>query len=157
RKKKPPPDRFATSYTFSNDDPTKERFTQSGTGYLNPFMTAMVVHNPSIPMKSEQADPTKADAFLKELNAGESLRVLKCSKPWTLVVKVYQGQTMLQAPKSPSILSRLGLAKKEPELLNASAAQAHETAEYLRKMKPSFEAYVMHHRSYSIVMVGQYD
>jgi hypothetical protein len=156
RKLKPPPNKFANQAIFG-DPETGTKVRQVGAGYINPFQSAMVAHNPTIPLKSEQQDPEKADAFLKEMNANEPLSVLKCSKPWTLVVKVYQGQAMLQAPKKPSILSQLGLSKKEPELLNASAAQAHSTAEFLRKMNPGFEAYVMHHRSYSLVTVGQYE
>jgi len=157
RKMKPPPNKFATPAVFSDDDSGKKGPATTTTAYINPFKTAMVVRNPLMPAKSEQADPTVADAFLKEMNAGEPLSVLKCSKPWTLVVKIYRGQAVYQAPKGPSVMQRLGLAKKEPELLNASAAQAHSTAEFLRKMSPSFEAYVMHHRSYSMVTVGQFD
>ena len=41
--------------------------------------------------------------------------------------------------------------------MDACALNAHQTAEILRSTKPSFEAYVMHKPSYSIVTVGQYD
>ena len=157
RKMKPPPNKFANPAVFADDDQVGKKAVTNGIVYLNPFKTAMVVRNPLVPTKVDQADPTVADAFLKEMNANEPLSVLKCSKPWTLVVKIYQGQAVHQAPKSPSIMSRLGLGKKEPEILNASAAQAHSTAEFLRKMSPSFDAYVMHQRSYSLVTVGQFE
>jgi len=155
RKMKPLPDKFSMMAVFADDDANGKKVNQRGFGYINPFQTALVVHNPSIPLANNQADPTKADAFLKEMNASEEYNLLKCSKSWTIVVKMYQGQAQLQTPKKPSIMAQLGFGKKEPELLNASAAQAHSTAEFLRKMK--FDAYVMHHRSYSLVTVGQYD
>lgn len=157
RKLKPPADRFSTKAVFAEDDPTGKKVNQKGYGFINPFQTAFVIHNPTIPLQKQQDDPEVADAFLKELNANNEYNVLKCSKPWTLVVKVYQGQTLMQSPKSPSIMQRLGLSKKEPDILNANGAQAMATCEFLRKMKPSFDAYVLHHRSYSLVTVGQYD
>ncbi|MCE9530936.1 MAG: hypothetical protein K8T89_07410 [Planctomycetes bacterium] len=155
RKLKPLPEKFSMRAVIANDDETGKKVTQTGYNFINPFQTAMVVHNPAIPFETKQDNPEKADELLKKLNADETYNLLKCSKQWTLVVKLYQGQAQLQEPKSPSIMKRLGFGKKEPELLNASAAQAHSTAEFLRAMK--FDAYVMHHRSYSIVTVGQYD
>jgi hypothetical protein len=157
RKRKVPPEMFCTRVGIAVEVEGNKTFTPQRSGYLNPYLTAMVVHNPTIALKKDTPDPEKADDFLKELNAGEKFSVLKCSKPWTLVVKVYQGQTVFEAPKSPGLLTRIGLAKKEPDVLNASGAQAHATAEFLRKMSPSFDAYVMHQRSYSLVTVGQYD
>jgi hypothetical protein len=156
RKLKPPPERYSNKAFIGIEDPEGKKVRQVGTASVNPFVMAMVAHNPSISMERKQDDPEKADDFLKELNASEKLSVLRCKKPWTLVVKVFQGPAML-APKSPSLMAKIGLGKKEPEYLNAGAQNAHVIAEALREMKPSFEAYVMHHRSYSIVTVGQYN
>ena len=153
RKLKPLPDRFCSQATFGDDVSGKNTKSTS----VNPFALAMIAHNPSIELKKQQDDPDKADAFLKELNSGESYSVLKCSKAWTLVVKVYQGQVTLQDSKSPSLMSRIGLAKKESDALGMGAVKAHQLADFLRHMKPSFEAHVMHSRQYSIVTVGQYD
>ena len=159
RKLKPPPDKYSMKAFEGTEeltkDPRERMIKPTGSTYVNPFRTAMVVHNPSIPVQKQQNDPEKADKFLKELNEGESLSVLKCSKPWTLVVKMYQGQAMLQPTTSPSIMSKLGFGKKDGELLNASSMQAHATAEFLRSMK--LDAYVMHSRQYSIVTVGGYE
>jgi hypothetical protein len=152
-KLKTPPKEFCSQAVLADDDRTSKK----AVAYLSPFATAMVVHNPTIEFRKEQDDPEKADKFLKQLNAEEPLSVLGCSKPWTLVVKVYQGPAMLKPPKGPSVLNRLGLGKKEPAYLDGCALNAHQTAELLRKMKPSFDAYVMHQRQYSIVTVGQYE
>jgi hypothetical protein len=155
RKLKAPPTKFSRAVVAGAEDESTKT-VQTGYAYLNPFASAMVVHNPSVAFEKKQDDPEKADEFLKQINAGETYSVLKASKPWTLVVKVYQGQVDW-APKNTGLMSRLGFGKKEPEVLNASAAQARATAEFLRKMKPSFEAYVMHNRSYSVVTVGQFN
>ena len=125
--------------------------------YVNPFKTAMVAHNPTIELKKEHDNPEVASQFLKDMNAEESYNLLKCSKAWTVMVKIYQGPTTMQEPKGPSLTRWLGFGKKDPEYLNASAAQAHQTAEFLRKMRPGYEAYVLHHRNCSLVCVGQYD
>jgi hypothetical protein len=120
---------------------------------FSPFDTAFVVHNPMVP--HEQPD-TGPDPFLWELNRNESFSLLKISKPWTLVVKVFQGLGQVQPQRtSSSFLDLLHLGNKSGEVLNASALQAHEMAELLRKMK--FDAHVLHTRNSSLVCVGGYD
>jgi hypothetical protein len=124
--------------------------------YDNPFMQSFVVHNPTIPVE-RPADKDKPDAFLKQLNVNESFSLLKCPKPVTLVVKQYQGATVVQskATSSSGFLQSLGLGGKSGELLNAAALNAHNLAEVLRKL--NFDAYVLHTRYSSIVTVGGYD
>lgn len=156
RKLKAPPERFCKRAFVGLEDPKAQKITQTGFTYINPFSAPMVVRNPSLASVRKAEDPDKADEFLKELNSGEKYSVFKASKPWTLVVKVYQGPAML-APRSPSVMSKLGLGKKEPEYLNAGAQNAHVVAECLRSMKPSYKAFVMHHRTYSLVTVGEFD
>jgi hypothetical protein len=159
RKLPPPPKEFSTLILGDMDSGGKTSL--KGDGYLNPFFTAIVAHNPTIPIQNQQQNPEVADDFLKKMNAEEPLSVLKCSKPYTVVVKMYKGQTVFEAPESPTVLRRftntVGLTKKEPEILNAQAKMAQQLANLLRNMKPSFEAYVMHQASYSIVTVGQFD
>jgi hypothetical protein len=123
---------------------------------LNPFTSAFVVHNPTVPMEKDP-DADKPDPFLKELNSGESLSLLKCRKPFTLVVKQFQGPTVIQsgATNSTSFVGKLGIGKGSGELLDASAHTAHGVAELLRKL--NFEAFVLHTRGCSYVCVGEYD
>ena len=70
----------------------------------------MVVHNPTILIEKKQQDPDVADDFLKKLNAGEELSPLRCSKPYTLVVKVYQGLAVMEAPEKPGVMRQFGQA-----------------------------------------------
>jgi hypothetical protein len=164
RKLPAPPNEFCCRIELGDLDPTGKKMLSNGNGYLNPFMTAMPAHNPTIPLEKQQPNPEIADELLKKLNANETLSVLKCSKPYTLVVKVYQGPVFLkpaEAPQAPSMFHRvgetLGIFEKSPESLDVQALKARELADFLRKMKPSFESYVMHEQRCSLVTVGQFD
>jgi hypothetical protein len=123
---------------------------------VNPFLGAFVVHNPSLPPERDP-DAGKPDPMIKELNSGESYSVLKCRKPWTLAVKVFQGTTILQTggTSGGSIMGKLGMSKNTGDVLDAGARTAHGLAELLRKL--NFEAYVLHTRGCSVVCVGNYD
>ncbi|HEY8505916.1 MAG TPA: hypothetical protein VIL46_15130, partial [Gemmataceae bacterium] len=119
--------------------------------YLNPFLTAFVAPNPTIPR--DHADPLErmADPILKDLNADEEYSLLKCKKPWTLAVRVYHGPSVIQtqgAADSP-VRSGLGFLKRSQEYLSACGKQAHAIAAWLRQMKPTpYEAYVLHTQYY---------
>ncbi len=157
RKLKPPAEKFMDRAVLVKANENNGNGSTIESAWVNPFQTAFIVHNPTIPMEKE--DPNKPDPFLKDLNEGESLSVLKCRKDWTLVVKVYHGQTIVQ-PKNASstFLSRLTMGGNKTDLLSAAAMQARSLAEYLRSMKEMpVEAYVMHTRHSSIVCVGQFD
>jgi hypothetical protein len=120
--------------------------------FVNPFLNSFVVPNPTVQVARE--DPHKPDPFWKELNAGESLSLLKCRKPWTLAIKEYQQPTVYQPQSAPSnFLDKL--LGNAGEQLNAQAMTAHNFAEALRKL--GFEAYVLHTRGCSIVTLGGYD
>jgi len=142
---------------FSNalvpDAPTTSK--SAGYAYINPFKLGMVVHNPTIEIVRETGPSEEDRRLMKALNSDEPFSALKCSKTYTLMVKIYQGQPIL-ATQGPTSGGRL-FGPKGGEALGAAGAQAHATAEFLRKMKPSFEAYVLHCRQCSIVAVGQYD
>lgn len=117
---------------------------------LNPFRTAFVCRNPSVPVEKAQDQP---DPLLKELNAGESYSLLKTSKPWTLMVKEYHRAVVVQASAPNTFLDKL-LGRQHGEL-DAMASQAHEIARVLRQI--NIEAYVLHTRWGSVVAVGSYD
>jgi hypothetical protein len=134
-------------------------------GGLNPFKTAFVVHNPLLPAP---VDPEKGKLeHLKEYNANESLSLLKCRKPYTLMVKTYQGAVKLEAPgvTQSSFVDKL-FSTKPGQLLHAETNQAHELAIALRQLKdPSgqplidrgTEIYVLHTEYNSIICIGGYD
>jgi hypothetical protein len=129
---------------------------------INPFTTASVTRNPCLPPVREANKP---DPFLIKLNENNEYSLLKCSRPFTLFVKEYLGSseilshTASSADKEKSggsFLDKLNLlASRPPSALEASAAQAHETARVLRQLK--FDAYVLHTRTSSIVAVGGFD
>jgi hypothetical protein len=124
--------------------------------FVNPFPSSFVVHNPTVPL--ERQTENKNDPFLKKLNAHESLSLLRCKKPWTMVVATYQGMHSIQPNEGESKVLDFfkNLWKSDTgELLEASGQNAHNLADALRKL--GFEAYVLHTRRGSAVTVGGYD
>jgi len=163
RKLKPPADRFMHSGLVvpPTDAGAKER--QAYVGTLNPFRTAFVVHNPMVPMPP---DPDKGKLQnLKEYNAGESLSLLKCRKPYTLMVKMYQGIVRVaSANESESDFMRKLTGTKPGQYLNAAGQQAHTLAEALKQIRDErnrlvidTDVYVLHTETASYVCVGGFD
>ena len=152
RKLQPPPEKLVDKVIQADN---KEGISSPS----NPFMTAMVVPNPTVPKPKPEED--KEDAtLLKRLNAGNKYSVLHCRKDWTLVVKVFYGTTQVQAPSGGGLLRRLGLAgDRTGEVLNAGALQAESLAGVLRdeRMKLNLDSYVLHTRHSSVVCVGEFD
>jgi hypothetical protein len=126
--------------------------------FVNPFERSFVARNPTVPV--ERHPDAKNDPFLKELNAGESYSLLKCRKPWTLVIATFQGVSIIEPEtKKGSFLTKL-MPGKAPETLSASALNAHNFAEALRTPYPKglgLDAFVLHMRAGSLVTVGGFD
>jgi hypothetical protein len=122
---------------------------------VNPFQGAFVCHNPSMPAEKLAMDDGP-DPRLKDYNAGESYSLLKCSKPWTLVVKSYTGTSVVQAQNtSKSLMDKMTSLNNSGAILNANAKQAHEVAEFLHKF--GFPAYVLHTEFTSYVTIGGFE
>ncbi len=106
-----------------------------------------MTRNPTVQQQQELA-VRKADPALKEFNADEEYSLLKCPKPYTLLVKEYMGATTIENSSGKGdggFLGVFGLGGKKPgEALDAAAKQAHETARALRQLH--FDAYVLHTR-----------
>jgi hypothetical protein len=136
--------------TEPTDDPAKNKVKEK---QENPFATAFVAHNPTVPVEK---DPDKGKLEnLKEYNADESYSLLKCGRPYTLLVKSFQGASVIQRTSGDgSAMSKLGLSNGS--LLNASAKQAHSLAQLLRK-ELHYDAYVLHTEYNSYVTVGAFD
>jgi hypothetical protein len=148
-----------------DDDRLMDRLTavgpapgNSGKGVVqvaraNPFVSAFVVPNPLVPQ--EAVDRSKPDPALKALNEGRPYNLLASRHPWTLVIKDFQGATVLQSQSGGSFLGNLfGFGEKN--VLAASGLQAEEVARVLRESL-HFESYVLHTRTSSLVTVGGYD
>jgi hypothetical protein len=124
----------------------------AGATYVSPFMDSFVVPNPLT--VNERKVEKKPDPFLKQLNANEEYSLLKCRAPWTLAVASYQGTSVIQSDaQSGSFLSKI-FGQSSGEVLAASAMNAHNLAEAMRKM--GLDAYVLHTRHSSVVTVGAF-
>lgn len=131
------------------------------TAYLNPYASAMVVPNPT--GKAATEDRSKLEPFVVELNKDVPNGLLAVRKPWTLMVKSFSTPTRLVGKDGGggNIFDRAtGAFAKKHNYLDLTAAQATQLCEALRHkdMKPApLEAFVLHHRTGSIVTVGQFD
>jgi hypothetical protein len=128
---------------------------------VNPFQGAFVCRNPSVPVEKAGSDGAP-DPRLKEYNAGESYSLLKCPKPWTLVVRSYQGVAVVESQSAAKSVMSKFVGSKSGDLLNANARMAHQLAESLRTKQKGqiglgLEAYVLHTEYSSYVTVGGYD
>jgi hypothetical protein len=129
---------------------------------VNPLSKAFVTRNPTVPL--EKRDPNAFDPFWKELNANETYSLLENKHTWTLVVKEFEGVSVIQTrppSSSSSFLEMLGMGDKGGEALNAAALNAHNLAKALRDSRllhdMKLDAYVFHTRRSSLVTIGGFD
>jgi hypothetical protein len=129
---------------------------------VNPFLTAFVCPNPTIPQEQQQPPQAKQEEFetsyrqLQEMNAGETYSLLRNPGVWTLVVRIYKAPTVLQAQHNPGGLFDRVFGNKGDDYLSASAKQAHQLAEILRNKQLNFDSYVLHAPTMSMVCVGSF-
>ncbi|MBP3960648.1 hypothetical protein J8F10_35945 [Gemmata sp. G18] len=136
---------------------------------INPYATAFVVPNPSVPRAAGPQGPRKLDPFIVKLNEGQPYNLLKATKGWTLAVKSFTSPVEIVNKNSdPSVMRKMGFSKGT-DVLAAGAEQAESMAKALRSMKGpagvdgrggqplNLEAFVLHTRSASLVTVGQFD
>jgi hypothetical protein len=133
---------------------------KSASNPVNPYQLAMVVPNPTA-AKSNSDDKGKLDAEVVSLNKGVEHSLLSAKKPWTLVVKSYSGlsKTVGQGGRG-SVFGGKEFGGAEKGTLQATDAEAQQLAKALRHpdFKPrTYEAFVLHHRTGSVVTVGQFD
>lgn len=127
---------------------------------INPYPLAFVAQNPAMP-KTNTDEKAKLDSFVVELNRGVENNLLTAKKPWTLVVKSYTGLSRTTGHDSGGggVFNK-GIEKNGADVLRATAAEAEQLVKALRNpdFKPrSYDAFVLHHRTGSIVTVGQFD
>lgn len=132
------------------------------TTYVNPFAEARVVRNMTLPKQQVSL----ADEFLVKLNQGEPLSIMKSPKKWTLKVKTFNAPVTKagQEAQSSSVRSGPTAGTARPgQWLDATAQQAEMFCKALRNLKDregryvGFDAFLLHHRTGTIVTVGQYD
>src|SRR5262249_34995900 len=107
------------------------RLRQTNQRAVNPFVTAMLTRNPTLrtPHLANRTDP-----FLKKLNEFEEYSLLNCPQKYTLLLKEFGGESVVQTvqageQKDTGFLAMLGMGgRKEGEGLNAAANRAHGLA-----------------------------
>lgn len=159
-KKLPPPSKEKLMAVLAQAGPPRkvgdeQKSLLEGT-FVNPFPDSFIVRNPTV--AAEHKVENKNDPFLKKLNAHESYSLLRCKKPWTLIVATYQGMHTIQPVSAEnkvlSIFENLW-GGNTGEMLEASGQNAHNLADAMHKL--GFEAYVLHTRLGSLVTVGGFD
>lgn len=154
KKLKPSSQRFMP-FMFSRDSAAQGKEKEKDKGdvqgaYVSPFLDAFVVPNPVT--KREKVEDPREKAFLKNLNENESNSLLKCRQPYTLLVAVYHGTSVVQSKNgSGNFLDKM-FGNSVGENLAASGLNAHNFAEAMRKL--GFDAYVLHTPKSSMVTVG---
>lgn len=121
---------------------------------VNPFHSAMVVPNPTIPPPPKQV--AKVDPLWKKLNAYEPRSLYKCPKKWTLAVQEFRGAHAIQtASESSGFLEKLGFGDHPGQRLDNAAKMADNVCDMFRHL--GFKSYVLHTRYNSVVTVGEFD
>lgn len=128
--------------------------------YINPYKMAMVVPNPAA-AKASLEEKYKLEPFIVKINADVPNSLLKVKKPWTLIVRNFSSPMKMAGKDGGdgNVFDKIkNLGTKT--FLDVTAEEAERLADALRHpdMKPHpFEAYVLHHRTGSIVTVGGFD
>ncbi len=149
-----PPGKFTDSF-IESDDTVGSKVKSSA---INPFATAFAAANPSTVAATGGRPAVVIDAFLEKINANETHSLIHAGlkKKYTLLVRYYTGTFEYVGGEG----SATPVGPKADTLgngLQAAALSASNTANFLRKIKPSYDAYVFHDRKSSIVCVGEFD
>ncbi|HLW68753.1 MAG TPA: hypothetical protein VKS79_25770 [Gemmataceae bacterium] len=129
---------------------------------VSPFLTAFVCPNPTVP-KPKEPPQAKQEEFetsyrtLQDLNSGEAYSLLRCAGKWTLIVRVYESPTVLQAQHNQGGLFDRAMGNNGGDYMSAAAKQAHQLADILRSKQLKFESYVLHAPKMSMVCVGSFN
>ena len=133
---------------------------KSSWNYVNPYKTSMVVPNPAV-AKANVEEKYKLEPFIVKINSDVPHSLLKVKKPWTLIVRQFSSPMQMAGKDggAGSVFDKIrNLGKKS--FLDVTAEEAERLADALRhpNMQPqTFESFVLHHRTGSIVTVGQFD
>jgi hypothetical protein len=140
--------------TYDVYEPTKDKKFELKRYPVNPFHTAMVVPNPTLPPQRKPV--ANVDPLWKTLNANEPRSLYKCPKKWTLAVQEFRGAYAIQtASSSGGFLDKIGLGEHSGQRLDNAARMADEVCDMFKKL--GFKSYVLHTRYNSVVTVGEFD
>jgi hypothetical protein len=138
--------------------------------FLSPYGQPMVVANPTVPRQLlAPGSVPQLDPFIVKLNEGRPYNLLTATKTWTLGVKAFNAPVRVQTRDDDGVGIKLFNFTKTGDILNAGAEAAEQMAKGIRGMTGpkaagqteypplNLEAFVLHHRSGSMVTVGQFD
>jgi hypothetical protein len=132
-------------------------------GYLNPYQGSIVVPNP-MQASASRDEKGKLEPFVVKMNEEGTYNLLKARKPWTLIVRSFSVPMRFagKEEKSESLLEKFmnAAGPKQRSLFDVTAAEAENFAAALSNPMMEngpFKAFVLHHRTGSIVTVGEFD
>jgi hypothetical protein len=145
--------------TFDKDGKPHE----GSMGLVNPFAHALVVRNPALHTERAKRFTAEDLALLQTLNEDEPFSLLKCPRPYTLMVKNFPMPSVTETPQKgfAGLLDKIGLGGGGDKV-DAAKVSAHQLADILRKgcfgtLNQHFDAFVLHTRYGSYVTVGNFD
>jgi cell division septation protein DedD len=133
--------------------------------YINPYRGAIVVPNPHV-TNANREEKGKLDPEVVEMNREAPFSLLKAKKPWTLIVRSYTVPIRFvgkddKVEKDGNLIDRVmntGVKKKDLYTVTAEEAVGLATALSHPKMENGpFKSFVLHHRTGTIVTVGEFD
>jgi hypothetical protein len=135
----------------------KGKATKAQGAWINPFKHSFVVPNPTTPPQAAN-NTLNTDPFIKTLNANEKFSMLKCPRPYTFMVKQFQGAAVVQQDAGSGVFGKVGTSTGgiNGATLENSAKCAQSLAGLLNKMGFP-EVYILHTRYNSMVSVGSFD
>lgn len=159
RQKPPDPEKVDLDtkfYAEVKQEPGGTKVVKGERIYMNPFLKALAVHNPTAPKEQSPNALAEELSLLRKLNADEPLNLFHCKKPVTLAIAQYgtQHKGFNDAREAKGALTQFGIARGEWS--DHAAHNAHNLAEALRKGGLP-ETYVLHTRYSSYVTVGGFD
>jgi len=154
-----------TTIGVEQDVPGGKAEFKSSWNYVNPFKVSMVVPNPAV-AKANLDEKYKLEPFIVKINSDVPHSLLKAKKPWTLIVRNFSSPMKMagKGGDGGNVFDKIkNLGTKS--FLDVTAEEAERLADALRhqNMQPTnlppmtFESFVLHHRTGSIVTVGQFD
>ncbi len=136
---------------------------KSASNYMNPYRGAIVVPNP-MQASANREEKGKLEPFVVKMNEEGTYNLLRAKKPWTLIVRSFSVPMRFvgkdEKAEQSLVEKVLKYGTKERSLFDVTAAEAEGFAQALshKDMKNGpFKAFVLHHRTGSIVTVGEFD
>ena len=152
--------------TIGGEETSQDGKTEfkSSWNYVNPFKMAMVVPNPAV-AKANLEEKNKLEPIIVKINSDVPNSLLKAKKPWTLIVRNFSSPMKMAGKNGDGNVfdkirnlgtkSFLDVTAEEAERL--AAALRHQNMQPANMPAMTFEGFVLHHRTGSIVTVGQFD